>query len=87
MNGSVIDEESDGGMEDDWLIEETREERKNEREMSRYNRTLKKTGSLWETTPGTVWKIVYKIFGSKYTEQNPCREAGSRFTAEELPRI
>lgn len=66
MNESVRDEESEGGMEDDWMIEETREERKNEREMSRYNRTFKKTDSLWQITPGIVWKIVYKFFGGTY---------------------
>lgn len=66
MNESVRDEESEGGMEDDWMFEETRGDRKNGREMSRYNRTFKEIDSLWQITPGIVWKIVYKIFGGTY---------------------
>jgi hypothetical protein len=53
-------------MEEDWMMEETKEERKNEKEMSRYNRTFRKIASSWEITPCVVWKIVYKFFGGTY---------------------
>jgi hypothetical protein len=63
MNGSVRVEESEGGTEEDWMIEETKEEGKNEIERSSYNRTFRSIASLWKITPGVIWKIVYNIFG------------------------